>query len=57
MELLVASALVVGGLGLLTVGGEALVRGATAISQLVGLPPAIIGLSRPRAASGIAATL
>lgn len=45
MELLVASLLVVGGLALLTGGGEALVRGATTIAQLVGLPPAVIGLT------------
>jgi cation:H+ antiporter len=45
MEILLASLLVVGGLALLTGGGEALVRGATAIAQLVGLPAAVIGLT------------
>src|SRR5688572_22754640 len=45
MEILLASLLVVGGLALLTGGGEALVRGATAIAQLAGLPAAVIGLT------------
>jgi cation:H+ antiporter len=45
MELSIALLLVLAGLALLTVGGEALVRGATAIAQLAGLPTAVIGLT------------
>ena len=45
MEILLASLLVVSGLVLLAGGGEALVRGATAIAQLAGLPAAVIGLT------------
>ena len=45
MELLVALGLVVVGLALLTGGGEALVRGATAIAEMFGLTPAVIGLT------------
>lgn len=45
MELAVAVGFVVLGLALLTGGGEALVRGATAIARLAGLTPAVIGLT------------
>jgi cation:H+ antiporter len=45
MELSIAILLVLGGLALLAAGGEALVRGATVIAQLAGLPAAVIGLT------------
>jgi cation:H+ antiporter len=37
--------LVISGLGLLAVGGEALVRGSVALARLAGLTPAVIGLT------------
>jgi cation:H+ antiporter len=45
MDILVASALVVGGLVLLAAGGEALVRAATTIAEMAGVSPAVIGLT------------
>jgi cation:H+ antiporter len=45
MELLAPIVLLVWGLALLTVGGELLVRGATSFARLVGLTPAVIGLT------------
>lgn len=45
MTLLTASLLVLGGLALLAIGGELLVRGATELAQLSGLTPAVIGLT------------
>ena len=45
MTLFSASLLVTGGLVLLALGGELLVRGATQIARLAGLTPAIIGLT------------
>lgn len=45
MELPLAIGLVVVGLALLAGGGDLLVRGATAIAQLAGLTPAVIGLT------------
>jgi cation:H+ antiporter len=45
MDILIASALVVGGLVLLAVGGEALVRAATTIAEMAGVSPAVIGLT------------
>ena len=45
MSLGVSLLLVAVGLGLLTFGGEALVRGAVAIARQAGLTPAVIGLT------------
>ena len=45
MDLLLPALLVLAGLVLLTGGGELLVRGATALAQLAGLTPAVIGLT------------
>ena len=45
MEILIATAFVLGGLILLAGGGEALVRGATTIAELAGVTPAVIGLT------------
>lgn len=45
MTLLTALLLVGAGLALLAIGGELLVRGATAIAKLAGLTPAVIGLT------------
>ncbi|MCW5935984.1 MAG: calcium/sodium antiporter [Fimbriimonadaceae bacterium] len=41
----IAVVLVLAGLGLLGVGGELLVRGATTLAKLAGLTPAVIGLT------------
>jgi cation:H+ antiporter len=45
MEILIPVVLLAWGLVLLTVGGELLVRGATSFARLVGLTPAVIGLT------------
>ena len=45
MSLITAIGLVLGGLVLLAGGGEALVRGATAIARRAGVTPAVIGLT------------
>lgn len=45
MELLVPAVMVVAGLALLAGGGEALVRAATTIASLLGVAPAVIGLT------------
>jgi cation:H+ antiporter len=45
MEILVAVALVLLGLALLAGGGEALVRAATTLAEIAGVPPAVIGLT------------
>src|SRR5687768_250503 len=45
VDLLPAVGLVVVGLALLVIGGEALVRAATTIAELAGLTPAVIGLT------------
>jgi cation:H+ antiporter len=45
MALLTAIALIVGGLLLLAGGGEAMVRGATAVARHAGVTPAVIGLT------------
>ena len=42
--LIIDIALVVGGLVLLAVGGELLVRGASSIARRVGIPPLVVGL-------------
>jgi len=42
---LVTIGLIIGGLALLTVGGELLVRGAAALAALVGVSPLVIGLT------------
>ena len=59
-----AALLFLAGLGLLTVGGEVLIRGASAIARLAGLSPAVIGLtvvamgtSLPELAVGLLAAL
>lgn len=59
-----AALLFLAGLGLLTVGGEVLIRGASAIARLSGLSPAVIGLtvvamgtSLPELAVGLLAAL
>ncbi len=43
--MLAASAALVGGLGLLVVGGEALIRGALRLAHLLGLPPSVIAIT------------
>jgi cation:H+ antiporter len=45
MTVLIALALVVGGLLLLAVGGDVLVRGAVAVARVAGLTTAVIGLT------------
>ena len=45
MTLITAVGLILGGLVLLAGGGEALVRGATAIARRAGVTPAVIGLT------------
>jgi cation:H+ antiporter len=45
VDILIAVALVIGGLVLLAGGGEALVRAATTIAQMLGVSPAVIGLT------------
>ena len=45
LALLIASGLVLGGLLLLTVGGDVLVRGAVALARAAGLTTAVIGLT------------
>lgn len=45
MEFLLPAALLLAGLALLAVGGEALVRSATTIAELAGVSPAVIGLT------------
>ena len=45
MDILIAVTLVIGGLVLLAGGGEALVRAATTIAQMLGVSPAVIGLT------------
>jgi len=45
MDTLAAIALLLLGLGLLAGGGEALVRAATTLAELAGVPPAVIGLT------------
>lgn len=45
MDLLLPTLLILFGLALLAGGGELLVRGATALAQLAGLTPAVIGLT------------
>jgi cation:H+ antiporter len=45
METLIAGALVLLGLALLAGGGEALVRAATTLAGIAGVPPAVIGLT------------
>ncbi len=45
MTLFTAIALVLLGLALLTIGGEALVRAATTLAELAGVTPAVIGLT------------
>lgn len=42
---LVTIGLIIGGLALLTIGGELLVRGAAALAALVGVSPLVIGLT------------
>lgn len=61
---MLAALLFLAGLGLLTVGGEVLIRGASAIARLAGLSPAVIGLtvvamgtSLPELAVGLLAAL
>jgi cation:H+ antiporter len=45
MEILIAVGLVLLGLALLAGGGEALVRAATTLAEIAGVPPAVIGLT------------
>ena len=45
MTVLIALALVMGGLALLAVGGDVLVRGAVALARVAGLTTAVIGLT------------
>jgi cation:H+ antiporter len=45
MDILVAIALVISGLVLLAVGGEALVRAPTTLAEMAGVSPAVIGLT------------
>lgn len=45
MEILIPLLQVVGGLAVLVIGGEALVRGAVATANALGVPPLVIGLT------------
>ena len=62
MSVVVALALIIGGLALLAVGGDVLVRGAVALARVAGLTTAVIGLtvvalgtSLPELATSVAA--
>lgn len=51
--MLAASAVLVGGLGLLVVGGEALIRGALQLERLLGLSSSVIAITMVAAGTSL----